>query len=106
MRTRTRKKQRELFLTTVVSLLLNLGARQDNDGFILQTKVGPLTLYPTTLGNDELGTVFARFDNPDAARQLVGCNPFSGKWNHHYFDGWSVEAAMDDFSARLRRVLR
>ena len=102
---RTRKKDSERFLASVVALLLSLGAQQDDDHFILQTKAGRLTFFPDISGRDELGTVFARFDDPKAARQLVECNPHSGKWNHHYFDGWTVETATDDFTARLRRVL-
>jgi hypothetical protein len=105
MRTRTRKKDRERFLATVIALLLNLGAQHHDDHFVLQTKAGRLTLYPNVYGSNELGTVFARFDDPKAARQIVECNPYSGKWNHHYFDGWTVETATDDFTARLRRVL-
>ena len=71
MRTRTRKKDRERFLSTVIGLLLNLGAQQDDDHFVLQTKAGRLTLYPNVYGSNELGTVFARFDDPNAAVQLV-----------------------------------
>lgn len=33
-------------------------------------------------------TLFAKFDNPLAARALgFDCNQFSGKWNHHFL--WS-----------------
>jgi hypothetical protein len=105
MRTRTRKKDRKRFLAAIIRLLLNLGAQQDDDRFVLQTKAGQLTFFPDISGSEELGTVFARFDDPQVARQIVECNPYSGKWNHHYFDGWTVETATDDFTARLRRVL-
>jgi hypothetical protein len=54
---------------------------------------------------DGLGTVFTRFDDPKTARQLVDCNRFSGKWNHHYFDGWTVETAINDLSVWLKKVL-
>ncbi len=105
MRTLTRKKQRELFLSKVVELLLHLGAQQEEERYTLQTRPGMLTLHPTANFGDGLGTVFTRFDDPQAARQLVDCNPYSGKWNFHYFDGWTVEAAIHDLAARLRMVL-
>jgi hypothetical protein len=52
-----------------------------------------------------LGTVYARFDDPQKARLLANCNRFSGKWNAHYFDGWTVETAVDDLRRRLRMVV-
>ena len=99
------KKQRELFLAKVKELLLSLGAQQEDDHFILQTKVGKLTLYLSENRTEGLGTVFTRFDDEKAARQLVDCNPFSGKWNHHYFDGWTVETAVENLSFWLGKVL-
>jgi hypothetical protein len=51
------------------------------------------------------GTVFTCFDDPAAARQLVDCNRFSGKWNHHYFDGWDTKTALADLSIQLEKVL-
>ena len=73
--------------------------------FTLQTKAGRLRLHPDADQHDGPGTVFTCFDDPQAARQFVDCNRFSGKWNFHYFDGWTVETAIKDFSARLRLVL-
>lgn len=81
------KKQRQLFLAKVNELLLSLGATQNGDEFVLQTKAGKLKLFPHTSETAELGTVFGRFDDPKAALKLVPCNPYSGKWNHHFFDG-------------------
>ncbi|HBO43635.1 MAG TPA: hypothetical protein DD670_06835 [Planctomycetaceae bacterium] len=99
------KKQRQLFLCAVKSLLLSLGAQQSDDRFTLQTKAGTLTLYPDEHGTIGVGTVFTRFDDPHAARKLVDCNRFSGKWNHHYFDGWDVETAITDCEYWLRKVI-
>jgi len=100
-----RKKERQRFVAKAKALLLDLGAEQHEDRFTLQTKAGKLTLHPCENETIGLGTVFSRFDDPQAARQLVDCNPFSGKWNHHYFDGWTVETALDDLSAQMRRVM-
>ena len=99
------KKQRQLFLSKVTALLLSLGAEQSDDHFTLQTKAGKLTLHPDENKTVGPGTVFTRFDDPQAARQFVDCNPFSGKWNHHYFDGWDVETAVTDFTYWLGKVL-
>ncbi len=96
--------QRQLFLAKAKALLLDLGAEPQGDDFTLQTKAGPLRLHPSDDEGEEVGTVFSRFDDPQAARLLVDCNRFSGKWNHHYFNGWTVDTAIADLSAQLRRV--
>ena len=99
------KKQRQLFLSKVTALLLSLGAEQNGDNFTLQTKAGRLTLHPSKNETIGLGTVFTRFNDPQAARQLVDCNRFSGKWNQHYFDAWTVETAVEDLTFQLDKVL-
>ncbi len=99
------KRQRERFLAKARELLIELGAEPDGDGFVLQTGAGRLVLSPVEHRGEGLGTVFGRFDDPQAARRLVDCNPFSGKWNHHYFGGWTAETAIADLSAELRKVM-
>jgi len=102
------KKQRRLFLAQATKLLLDLGAQRDGGEtyeFTLPTKAGLLRLHPEEDRLDGLGTVFACFDDLQAAQKLVNCNRFSGKWNHHYFEGWAAEVAIDDLSAQLRTVL-
>jgi hypothetical protein len=103
-----RKTERQRFVKKVVELLLSLGAKQDGGEayrFTLQTKAGGLRLHPDPDQLDGLGTVFTCFDDPQAARQLVDCNRFSGKWNHHYFDGWDTDTALADLSISLGKVL-
>jgi hypothetical protein len=102
-----RKKDRQRFVKQATALLLSLGAIQDDGSypFVLQTKAGRLRLHPEQNRTEGPGTVFTRFDDPQAARQLVDCNPFSGKWNFHYFDKWTVESALADLSFWLGRVL-
>jgi hypothetical protein len=46
-----------------------------------------------------LGTVFARFDNPEYAARTVDWNRYSGKWS------WTVETAIYDLVGRLRVVM-
>src|SRR5271165_3088307 len=106
MRTkRAPKKHRQQFIARVAAMLIGLGAESLDYEFVLQTKVGRLKLHPTQNMTEGLGTVFTRFDDPQAARQLVACNPHSGKWNFHFFDGWTVEAAIQELAFQLNKVL-
>ena len=99
------KKQRERFFAKVKELLLNLGATQNGDEFKLQTKAGELWLLPTPNSIKGLGIVFTRFADPKAARQLVPCNPYSGKWNHFFFEKQTVESAIEELEFQLRQVI-
>jgi hypothetical protein len=99
------KKQRQRFIAKVTALLLDLGAEPRDYEFALNTKAGLLKLHPTENHVEGLGTVFTRFEDPQAARKLVGCNPYSGKWNHHFIAGWSVESALEELAYQLRKVL-
>jgi hypothetical protein len=100
-----RKKERQRFVKQVKELLVKLGAEQRGEEFTLETKAGWLTLHPTENFTDGPGTVFGRFTDPTAARGLVDCNPHSGKWNHHYFNGWTVNEAIENLSFWLKHVL-
>ena len=71
------KKQRQIFLTKVTAMLLDLGAEPGDFDFALQTKAGLLKIHPTENQAEGLGTVFTRFQDPKAARELVCCNPYS-----------------------------
>jgi len=99
------KKQRQQFIAKVAALLMDLGAMPGEYDFALQTKAGLLKLHPTENQVEGLGTVFTRFDDPHTARQLVDCNPFSGKWNFHFFSGWNVDSALEELRYQLRKVL-
>lgn len=73
--------------------------------FHLDTKYGLLRLHIDEHDQHEgPGTVFTCFENATAASEIGG-NRFSGKWNHHYFAGWTVEAALGDLEKNLHRVL-
>ncbi len=99
------KKQRQQFIAKVAALLIDLGATPEDFDFILQTKAGLLKLHPTENQCEGLGTVFGRFDDPKAGRELVYCNQCSGKWNHHFFAGWDVESALNELAFQLAKVL-
>jgi hypothetical protein len=101
-----KKKERHRFVKEATSLLLSLGAVQQGDDFILQTKAGRLTVHPEAEKRREwLGTVWAIFADPQAARQFVDCNKFCGKWNQHYLNDWTVETAIYDLGYQLSKVL-
>lgn len=102
------KKERQRFVQKAVELLLSLGAKEIEGKlyrFSLQTKAGCLNLTPEENQSIGLGTLFTRFDDPTAARKLVDCNRYSGKWNHHYFDGWDAETAVADLKFWLGKVI-
>lgn len=75
------------------------------DVFTLTTIVGPLTLttWSPSIGGNYL-TVFGRFEDIEAARELCDINPHSGKWNHHY-GAVEPEMALAAFKNTLARVL-
>ena len=102
------KKQRQLFVAKVIQLLLDAGAKPDGGEvypLTLQTKAGRLELFVTENMTEGLGTMYACFDDPQAARQLVDCNPFCGKWNFHFFAGWDVDSALNELAYQLKKVL-
>jgi hypothetical protein len=102
-----KKKDRERFVKQATQLLLSLGAAHEEDGaysFTLETKAGLLRLQVTENTTSGPGTVFTRFDDPEAARELVDCNPASGKWNHFFFDG-TVETAIESLSFWLKIIM-
>ena len=108
-----KKSERQRFRRLARDLLMRLGATRDNDPtwpeYVLETRAGPLRLRT---GNLLLargpGTVFARFDNPNRAMLLVQCNPYSGKWNFHFFSekADAVDAAIRQVEGMLSLVLQ
>ena len=102
-----RQQERERFVKSAKKLLLDLGAEQSERlayEFAVQTKAGILRILVTENTTTGPGTVFTRFDNPEAARELVDCNPHSGKWNHFYFDE-TVDQAIGNLTFWLKQVL-
>jgi hypothetical protein len=102
-----RQQERERFVKSATQLLLDLGAQQSEYlayDLAIQTKVGLLHLLVTENNTTGPGTIFTRFDDPEAARQVVDCNPSSGKWNHFYFDE-TVDQAIENLTFWLKKVL-
>ena len=71
----------------------------------LLTYWGPLGLTVRENAHNGPGSVFARFDHPELAAPETGCNPYSGKWNHHFFSGWTVEEAVTAFGRTLAKAI-
>lgn len=104
-----KKHNREKWAKRANALIESLGAEPVDDHYPwrLETKAGMLSLRveANALRNHGPGTVFTRFDSPPDAKYLIDCNPYSGKWNHHFFDGWTVEEALAALEHSLRHVL-
>ena len=106
-----RKRDRQRFIREANKLIESLGATRDSnyrsgDYWHLDTICGPLWLV---VDDDDqsngIGTVYTHFSEPEEASPLTDCNPYSGKWNHHYFDHWSsVDNAIKDLTFQLRRI--
>jgi hypothetical protein len=102
-----RKRDRQRFIRRCRELIARLGG-VGTDGLYqwqLSTRYGRLGLSVIKNTTGGPGTVFTRFDDPKAAHPQTGCNPYSGKWNHHYFDNWTVDDALTDVERRLRSVV-
>ena len=113
-----RQRDRDRFITKANALIGSLGATMGDDGrWHLETQVGELTLSVDDGKYQKVGpgTVFTRFQEPKRAIKVVRgahgnavhstVKPYSGKWNHHYFSGWSVVDALEDLEHRLRGVI-
>ena len=110
-----KKSERQRFRRLARDLLMRLGATRDNDPtwpeYVLDTRAGPLRLHIDDFEHKHAkgpGTVFARFDNPNRAMLLVQCNPYSGKWNFHFFSekADAVDAAIRQVEGMLSLVLQ
>lgn len=104
---KTTKKDRAAFHVGAVQIIKRHGGillDGEVDRYELTTPLGLLTLFVESDYDRGVGTVFARFDNPQQARTRINCNAFSGKWNHHFFPPTTVANALYDFGFELYRV--
>lgn len=117
--------ERRRFAKSVIELMTALGAERLPDDWCLawqiSTPIGVLRLSvhkEPSRGDDYDPSVFGRFEDVAAAkaagRQVDGLsvdlcggnlNPYSGKWNHHYWGAWTAADALVHFERNLRRVL-
>jgi len=97
----TTKRAKE-FTDKFTERILELGAvkikslTDSHVTFELSTRFGRLEIY---LYSDHVHcfTVFSCFDDVDKAKAETGCNPYSGKFNHHrgLYDDETVNDAVD-----------
>ena len=68
--------------------------------YTVETRAGAATFRALGLW------VAIRFDDTARARAAgYDCNPYSGKWNRHYF-GWPAADALADLAGCLSRMVR
>ena len=102
---KTIQKLRDRFAATAVETILrHYGTPTDEARreYTMPTKYGPLRLHIIPDFGD-IGAVMTRFANADHAAPQTGCNPYSGKWNHHYFH-WDLSLAVQDLQQQLGSV--
>ena len=116
-------KRRELFTKEVDTLLHRLGAKSDPTWnypwphYKIETEAGPLGLSVHNdlyMADKEWAKgglapwVSGRFENVKAARKVVDSNPFTGKWNHHYWHNWTddFQQGFDLLEYELRRIIK
>jgi len=97
--------EQERFVKGATALVERFGGVPDGDRWTMETKYGKLSLRVVGDCGDS-GTVFTRFDDAKRAHPDTCCNPHSGKWNHHYFDPWTVKQALIDLEYQLKRVMQ
>lgn len=85
------------------------GVRNPDDSlhdFTVATKAGSYHCSPDChCEGDGYGDLMGRFDSVDLARQFVDCNPYSGKWNHHFFGDWTMETIMPELKHQFRNIV-
>jgi hypothetical protein len=107
-------RRRQQFEADATSLLKHLGAVEFPRDlpwpqFTLETSAGLLRIsIHTGLGlfsDSSWPWIATRFDDVARAREILGAddklNPWSGKWNRHYWRGWT-----DDFAPGLEWLER
>lgn len=89
MAKRNYEKSNAKFAAALTAAVIESGAAKAEHSyeFTLETKAGLLRLSVRPNVASYGAAVFARFDDVERAKGVIGSllNPFSGKWNHHYF---------------------
>lgn len=101
------KRDQQRFVREATALIEKYGgvANDDHYDWTMETKYGRLVLrIDDHRTGDGPGTVFTRFDEPKWAYENTNCNPYSGKWNHHYFNNWTLKTALTDLEYQLKTI--
>ena len=82
MTTKRLLKAQAFFRHNVQEFIESVGATKNNDGFVLNTPIGQLSIYIYDCW------IACRFDDVPAATVFTRgvSNRFSGKWNWHYYN--------------------
>jgi len=105
------KKQRADFVKRVEAFVKKIGGEDHPNvakgsyGSTLQieTIFGRLSLWPKPAEKkDRIWTIFAKFDEPERAKEKLPCNPYSGKWNFHCSE---PEYLFADFKRQLGAIV-
>ena len=76
----------------------------------LETKYGVLLVHvdgdQKDCAKSKVYTCYTRFEDVDRAKEHVGCNPFTGKWNfHEHVKGNIPEQIAQSFIRRIKYVI-
>ena len=97
------KKQKEKWFTGVNRILQELKAKYTGvTVYSLDTIAGELRLHIDYDVSCGVLSVFAKFEDVEKAKQVVDCNPYSGKWNYH--TSATVEVALMEFEERIQSI--
>jgi hypothetical protein len=107
-------KQNTVFAALLQKTLVELGAVEEPAArgvfgaiyaYKFETKAGVLRLSVSPHASIHAGAMVAgRFDDVDAGHELTGnSNPYSGKWNHHYFTD-DVDTSIADLRRTPEKV--
>jgi len=112
-------KVRELVELVREIVLARGGSQHDRHGipadwctsFVLATPISELCISLWEFGglsDRSDASIYARFADPACAARALGhdaVNPYSGKWNHHYFEPWSPTETAAGWARQLDHVL-
>jgi hypothetical protein len=108
---RVKRKTGEALKKLVAEHLIRLGAKPGGEvpfgilglpyDFVLETKCGLLGVSPY---DNWVACRFRDVERAKAGTVSGYFNPYSGKWNHHYYE-WPPQEALADFVRQLNEVL-
>lgn len=106
------KKQRVEFRRKVEELIKKYGGEPslEHNSFykwLMETRHGPLCLIVEEAEGfirGYLGTVFTYFVRSPPPHRETGCCSYTGKWNFHFYDGHTVERAVEVLEGQFNRI--
>lgn len=98
------------FHTRVSAWIESIGGTRNPEGswhdFTIPTKAGSYQCSPGChCEGGGYGDLMGKFESVDLARTFVDCNPFSGKWNHHFFGDWTIDTIMSELNHLFRNII-